>query len=531
MRRPHLRPEAVLAAAASAVGVISIVSALTPSIAARSDLVTGVLPPGVPSAARSAALAFGLVLIWLSYSLARRKRRAWLLAVAVVVLSAAAHLAKGLDVEEAAASLLLLGALVHYRKRFDVPGDPAAARPLVATAFALAVLGTFLAVDALHPMSAFEDLQDVATATAAVLAAHSLYLWFRPFSERARAGVGERRRVRALVERYGHDSLAFFALRHDKSYFFSPSGRAFLAYRVVAGCALVSGDPIGDTAEFAPLVEEFQRVAHSRGWRLAVLGASGELLSLYRSVGLRVFKLGDEAVVRPAGFSLEGRPIRKVRQSVHRLRRAGYRVRIVRAAEVDAALRAALDDVSSEWLGNWPERGFTMAMDSLYRERDAVFAIAEDAGGDVGGFLHLVPSPAAAGYSLGAMRRRRSTPNGLMEFLIAEALEWGRDNDVSQIALNFCVFADAFRVDHARSTTGRALGFALVRLDRIFQLRRLFTFSAKFFPDWHPRYMCFERLTDFPVVGLAYLRVESLLTPPGPWARLRRTRETAELVR
>jgi hypothetical protein len=29
----------------------------------------------------------------------------------------------------------------------------------------------------------------------------------------------------------------------------------------------------------------------------------------------------------------------------------------------------------------------------------------------------------------------------------------------------------------------------------------------------------YERLSDAPLVGFAYLRVESLLTPPGPWAR------------
>jgi hypothetical protein len=30
-----------------------------------------------------------------------------------------------------------------------------------------------------------------------------------------------------------------------------------------------------------------------------------------------------------------------------------------------------------------------------------------------------------------------------------------------------------------------------------------------------------ERLSDLLLVGVAYLRVESLLTPPGPWARQR----------
>jgi lysyl-tRNA synthetase class 2 len=61
----------------------------------------------------------------------------------------------------------------------------------------------------------------------------------------------------------------------------------------------------------------------------------------------------------------------------------------------------------------------------------------------------------------------------------------------------------------------------LLALDRLFQLERLYSFNRKFFPDWRPRYLCVERLADLPVVGLAYLRVESLLVPPGPWTAWR----------
>lgn len=81
----------VLGSAAAAVGAIGILSALTPELASRSDLVQGVLPPGVPEAARILSLAFAFVLVWLSRSLVRRKRRAWQLAVALVVASACAH--------------------------------------------------------------------------------------------------------------------------------------------------------------------------------------------------------------------------------------------------------------------------------------------------------------------------------------------------------------------------------------------------------------------------------------------------------
>src|SRR5256885_46352 len=77
----RLRGELVLGWAAAAVGATGIASALTPEFADRSDFVRGVLPPGFPGAARVLALTFGLTLIWLSRSLARRRRRAWQLAV------------------------------------------------------------------------------------------------------------------------------------------------------------------------------------------------------------------------------------------------------------------------------------------------------------------------------------------------------------------------------------------------------------------------------------------------------------------
>ena len=108
-------------------------------MADRVDLVTGILPPGVPDAARTIALALGLGLVWLSRGLARRKRRAWWLAVAVVFASAVAHLAKGLDFEESVTHILLLVALVRARRHFVAPGDPATIKPLVQVGAALTV--------------------------------------------------------------------------------------------------------------------------------------------------------------------------------------------------------------------------------------------------------------------------------------------------------------------------------------------------------------------------------------------------------
>jgi lysyl-tRNA synthetase, class II len=501
------RSESLLAWAAGAVGLIGIASAATPELANRSDLVQGLLPPGVPAAARAVALVFGVALVWLSRSLARRRRRAWQLAVVVVLASAGAHLAKGLDFEEATASLLLLGALLRYRRRFDVPGDPASLPQLVVLGLAGALVGSVLRIAALP-----DDMVDAFWAAGTAVGFYALWLWLRPLSQAVRQTAAERRLARELVERYGRDSLSFFALRHDKSYFFSPSRRAFLAYRVVSGAALVSGDPVGDPDEFDALLAEFRRVAHARGWRLAILGASADCLVHYERLGMRAITLGNEAVLMPSEFSLEGRTVRKLRQSVSRLTKAGYGFRVVNAEDAD---RAELDAVSAVWRRGRCERGFSMAIDDLYAP-GSLFALAESPDGRVGGFLHLVPAGGA--WSLSTMRRRPDTPNGLTEFLVAQTLAWAKACGARELSLNFCALADYVAPQGPMTLPRRAARRALLAADAVFQLERLHSFSRKFQPSWRPRYLCVERIGDLPLVGLAYLRVEQLV-PAAPWRR------------
>jgi lysyl-tRNA synthetase, class II len=108
--------------------------------------------------------------------------------------------------------------------------------------------------------------------------------------------------------------------------------------------------------------------------------------------------------------------------------------------------------------------------------------------------------------------------NGLMEFLIVRTLAWARERESTELSLNFCALTDLVSPERAATRPRRLARRALLAADRAFQLERLYVFDKKFFPEWRPRYLCLERLTDLPVVGLAYLHVEQLLVPPRPWA-------------
>jgi len=127
-----VRPPSGLAALALVLGVVNIVSALTPELAERVRVVQKVLSPDAQVAARGLTLAAGVAMLLVSSSLARRKHRAWLLAVVVVSASAVLHIAKGLDFEEALANVALLVLLIRSRRWFDAPGDPASLRLLLA---------------------------------------------------------------------------------------------------------------------------------------------------------------------------------------------------------------------------------------------------------------------------------------------------------------------------------------------------------------------------------------------------------------
>jgi lysyl-tRNA synthetase class 2 len=290
---------------------------------------------------------------------------------------------------------------------------------------------------------------------------------------------------------------------------------------------LVSGDPVGVDAAIPALLRELSDFAERRALTIAALGVSERLRPLFEQLGLRSLYVGDEAIVDTRVFSLEGRPIRKVRQSVSRLEKAGFAVELCEVASLDRATLAELRRVSDEWRCGEPERGFSMALDELccHEQTDTLVVIARDVGGVVRGFLQLVPSYGRSAMSLSAMRRERTTPNGMMEFLLVRSIELLRERGIEEVSLNFAAFA---RIVHApRGVLQRAARRLILFGDRFFQIESLYRFNAKFFPRWEPRYFMFDGFRHMPRAAVAAARAEGHL--PTPSRLLERRRGQAAL--
>ncbi len=527
------------ATVAFAIGAVNLVSALTPNVAWRHHVLLQLEPVRAVPVFHTVAVPASVALIVAAFHLRGRRRRAWQVATVLLVALGVLNVLKGLDFEEAALSWAGAAFLWWGRESFVVRHERLGWRsPLLfvaglvgvllttaglvwigsggSTSRTQVVLDTLELVGWTHATVAFHDemtwvpLAVGVTGLLAIVAAG--YMFFRPLPAPRRLPDGAAHEAACdLVRAHGRDTLDFFKLRRDLHYLFASDGRAFLGYRVEGRTLLIAGDPVGPPDALAGLVSETLAFAEVRGLEVAAVGASSALLPVWGDAGLQSLYLGDEAILDTVDFSLEGRGIRKVRQSVTRLGKAGYTAHALELAALDEAALAGLEHISSLWLGGRAERGFAMAMDSLEGEHleESVVVYACDDTETMKGFLHFVPVYGRPAMSLSSMRRDPDATNGLTEFLVVRAVELLRERGVGELSLNFAAFGRI--LDRPSGRLDGVLARLVSLGDRYFQTESLYRFNAKFSPRWEPRYLAYERILGLPRVGLAAMVAEGQL--------------------
>jgi lysyl-tRNA synthetase class 2 len=534
-RTQSRRVPTVLATLTALYGLLSLISALAPAQRNRVSELSVLVPAPASATATAITAACGVLLLQLGRGLRRRKRRAWRAAVAVLGLLAALHVLKGLDIEEALLSLRLLavqaglvlplvgffsGMLLVRLYNERLVGDPTMWQQAKHVALGL--------VGVRGPLRfTGERASDIVTGTLlafGVLTAFVVtYLILRPAEPRAVLTDSDERKLRGLLARHGcRDSLGFFALRRDKSVIWSPSGKAAISYRVVAGVALASGDPLGDPEAWPGAMEPFLEMAREHAWTPAVVACGEQGGVAWQRVGLHALELGDEAVVEVADFTLDGRAMRNVRQMVGRVERGGYEAQVRRLRDLDRAEVQSLRSAAQAWRGAQTERGFSMALGRFGDPADGdCVVVTAYHDGRLRALLNFVPW-GADGLSLDLMRRDRSADPGVNEFLIVALLQAAGTLGVRRVSLNFAAFRSALERGErlGAGPVTRLWSRLLIFASRWWQIETLYRFNAKFRPIWEPRFVCFPATRDLPRVAVAALEAEAFLLRPRPFRKL-----------
>ncbi len=316
-----------------------------------------------------------------------------------------------------------------------------------------------------------------------------------------------RKIVERLIREFGSDTLSYFHLQHDRQYFFSPSGKSCLSYKIVKNVAVVGGDPVGVATEVPLLLETF--LSYTASWHILPLfvGLSEKYASVVQKTNMKLAKIGEEAIIDVQTFDVNNLK-KKVRRAVRHAEGSGVEICFFTTTTLPFRLRQQIEEISFDWIKEkgGKEKGFSMTLKRLPEEndRDCIFAVAlKD--GDVLGYLYFVPCYGANSVSLDHIRSKTNTYNGLHEFLIIKSAEYFKKNNIQKMSLNFATFANVIQTSKSKLHIRRRVMLLLMKLYKCDTLR---SFNNKFKPFWENRYVAYSSLLYLPNYLFAVIEAE-----------------------
>lgn len=485
-------------------GLILLVSSMTPAAAGRIDFLSEVLPLPVLEASHLLASIAGILLLLLARGLMRRLDSAWL---AVFILAAGAipfTLLKGGDWEEATLMTILAASLWMarpiFRRRGSLLHQPLTPGWLAAVIVAVtgsAWLGWFafryqeysgdqlwtFAFDAEAPRALRATA--LAATVAVVLPAMRLLGPARP---RAAPGTAEDMEKASRIVEQASVSSANLALVGDKSFLFSPGEDAFIMYSASGRSMVAMGDPVGAPSAWPDLIWSFRELCDDTASWPVFYQIRAETLPHYLDLGLRFIKLGEEAIVPLAGFSLEGKARAELRYAHRRALKEGVSFEILPKGGAGPVL-AELAAVSDAWMAERRarEKRFSLGrFDPAYLDRFPVAVARRD--GAIVAFANLWPSADRRELAVDLMRHAPGAGYGIMDFLFTSIMLRARDEGWQTFSLGMVPLAGL--PDNPLAPAWSRVGtFIFERGEGLYNFQGLRRYKDKFLPEWHPRFM------------------------------------------
>ncbi len=489
-------------------GAVLMFSGATPGEAERLAWLSHIVPLPVLEVSHFVASLVGFGLLVVSWGLARRLDAAYYVAIGGLLLGMVASVLKGGDYEEALilAGLLLLFVPSHAefdRKAalFDIPFSPAWLTAICAVVIASVFLGLFAfrhveySGDLWWRFEVQQDAPRFLRATVGVLIA-MLFIGLRQLLRPARPPLAlptaDELRAAGAVVACSERTDANLVFLRDKALLWNDDRSAFLMYGVRGRTWVALGDPVGRRDRAEPLVKRFlERVDDYQGIPV-FYEATRDWLHRYADFGLTFAKLGEEARVPLADFSLDGGGMHKtLRSTIRRVEKEGCAFRVVEHVDPSDPLLDELQAVSNEWLADKAvsEKGFSLGFfDREYLARFPIAVIAR--GGRVQAFANVWSGANRVELSIDLMRYRTTAPKGTMDALLASLMAWGHERGYHWFALGMAPLSglEESPVEPMWSRLGR---FIYGHGETFYNFKGLRTYKEKFHPVWEPRYLAY----------------------------------------
>lgn len=485
-------------------GVILLFSGATPAAGGRLAWLDRVFPLAVIELSHLLASAIGVGLLLLARGLQLRLNAAFHLAIALLAGGIVFSLFKGLDYEEATALAIVLGGLWLSRGEFYRPAALLSER---FTPGWIVAVGVVLGASAWLGFFAFKHVEysnalwwhfapqaeaprflRATVAAVVVLGAVGLARLLRPAQPEAEPPEPEELKRAAGIISHSPRTEANLALLGDKALLFSESGEGFLMYGVKGRSWVAMGDPVGPEEAQRELAWRFRELCYEHAAWPVFYQVAARTLPVYLDMGLTLSKLGEEARVALQEFSLDGARRKSMRHTLNHAEREGARFEVAPRDAVPGLL-PELRAISDDWLERkkTAEKGFSLGrFDEAYLRRFPMALVRRE--DRVVGFANIWTAAPGTELSVDLMRYSDDAPTGVMEYLFAKLMLWGREQGYHWFSLGMAPLA-GFEARRHAPLWNRLGGLLFRHGENFYNFQGLRLYKEKFDPVWEPRYL------------------------------------------
>lgn len=521
-------------------GLVNIVSAVTPALPERIAELREWLPLGAVEFSNFMVLGIGLLLMFTAVNLFRGMRVAWLSAVVLSILSVLTHLAKGIDFEESLIAAGTLAALLITQNQYLIRVDRRRSgqmfwvfAALLTVALIYGFVGFYfldqkmfgldftwqqslgntlrllLLLDppGLTEQATFAKIFFNSVSLAGLFALLiGLFATIMPRIFQNDYVAADVEIAKHLVAKFGRSSLDYFKTYADKQFFFNSDLSAFVAYKVAHGYAMVLETPVAeDSAAQRRILEHFEKWCRARGLQPLYYRVDHSDLPIFDEKKIKKLLLGQEGRVELSYFSLEGKAAKPLRNAVSRCEREGLLFNIYYAPVSDGILQK-LRSVSDAWLAEGRrEIAFSCGVFEESELKCQTLLTVETAEGRILAFVNLIPgyAPGEATYDL--VRRLPDAPGYVMDYLMIQMFAHLKAHGYSRLNLGLAPFSG---LENTRLASEKALRFAAESLQVFKHYHGLRAFKEKFATDWVDKFLVYRTDYDLMAAPRVLLAIE-----------------------
>lgn len=494
----------LLALAVFLTGAMLLLSGATPAAQWRLDLLRHVLPLSLLEVSHFLNSIAGLLLLLVARGLHRRVETAYYAAAVLLGCGIAVSLLKGFDFEEALLLSILLAALLPCRRYFYRRGALLTQRftvkwflaiGIVLSCSAWLILFSFQHVEYRNDLwwqfAFHENAPRSLRAFAGVVTFLLIFTCWRLMRAHAREpglpNETDLKDARLIVEN-SVETDAHLAMLGDKRFFFNEERTALIMYGIEGRSWVAMGDPVGEPSAVRELAWDFLELCDEGGRWPVFYQVDQDRVSMYVEMGMTLIKLGEEALVPLADFSLDGGDRRNLRRTWKQLTDEGCTFEIVEAPLSDEHL-SELKQISDAWLAdkNTAEKGFSLGFFSPDYLRGYPVALVRKSN-QVIAFANIWQGANKEELSIDLMRHVADAPRSTMEYLFIALMLWGHEQGYQQFSLGMAPLSG---IDHQRLaplwTNVAALAFR--HGEHFYNFQGLRQYKEKFHPTWRARYL------------------------------------------